>query len=102
METYQRLKKIPLDNIDLIFLTGDLGRADLARKMAFENINRKKRGLDEIKYSPAQEKKAFMEAYNSSIRVVKYLARYALVCTIFGNVESGNKETRKQGGIQRK
>ena len=72
------------------------------RRMVFANIKRKKRGLPETEYSPQQKKRAFMEAYNSSIRVVKYLARYALVCTIFGNVESGNKETRKQGGIQRK
>ena len=38
----QKVKDIPLKNSDLILVTGDLGKADLMRKMAFENINRVK------------------------------------------------------------
>jgi len=90
-----RIKKIPLSNVDLILLTGDLGSANLMRKMAFNNIKRKEQGLSEIKYSPSQEKKAFMEAYTSAIKVVKYLKKFAPVFIIFGNVESSNYETKK-------
>ena len=62
------IKKIPLNGVDLILITGDLGSANLMRNMAFKNIEREKKGLPEIKYA---WKKAFMEAYNSSIKIVK-------------------------------
>ena len=35
-----KIKKIPLKGVDLILLTGDLGKADLARKRYFENVER--------------------------------------------------------------
>lgn len=91
-----KVKQIPVKDADLILLTGDLGSANLMRKMAFENVERKKQGLPEKEYSPAQEKRAFMEAYTSTMRLVRYLSRFAPIFTIFGNVESKNYETRKQ------
>jgi Icc-related predicted phosphoesterase len=90
------IKKISLKGIDLILLTGDLGSANLARKMAFEKVERKKLGLPEIEYSPNQKKRAFIEAYKSSLAFVKYLVRYALVYIIFGNVESHNTDIKKE------
>lgn len=89
-------KSIPLKGVDLILLTGDLGSANLARKMAFGNIEREKLGLPEIEYSSAQRKKAYMEIYDSAINLVRYLAKYAPVYTIFGNVEMSNSEVKKQ------
>ena len=91
-----KIKEIPLSDIDLILLTGDLGSSDLMRKMAFDNLERKEQGLEEVKYSPTQKKKAFMEAYTSTMRIVKYLQKFAPVFSIFGNVESSNYDTRKQ------
>lgn len=91
----KKIRKIPMVGIDLILVTGDLGSANLAREMAFGNIKRKKDGLDEIEYAPSQRKKAFMEAYDSTIKVFKYLTRFAPVYTIFGNVESSNKDTKR-------
>ncbi len=91
-----KLKKIHLTDIDLILLAGDLGSANLARKMAFENIKRENLGLPEVEYTPAQEKRAFMESYNSTIKIIKYLQRFAPVFTIFGNVESSNQETKEK------
>src|SRR3989344_5426344 len=91
----EAVKKIPIKNVDLILLTGDLGSASLMRKMAFENVERKKHGLLEKEYSPKQRKKAFMEAYTSSTKVVSYLAKFAPVYIIYGNVESSNAETKK-------
>ncbi|MCK5345920.1 MAG: metallophosphoesterase, partial [Candidatus Heimdallarchaeota archaeon] len=72
-----KIKEIPLSDIDLILLTGDLGSSDLMRKMAFDNLERKEQGLEEVKYSPTQKKKAFMEAYTSTMRIVKYLQKFA-------------------------
>lgn len=91
----ESIRKIPLDDVDLILLTGDLGSASLARKMAFENVELKRKGLPEKEYSSAQEKKAFMEAYKSTISLFRYLSKFAPVFTVFGNVESSNKDTRK-------
>ena len=89
------IKKIPLSGVNLILLTGDLGSADLMTKLYFENIEREKKGLAEKEYSASCEKRAFMEAYNSTMNIVKYLSKFAPVCTIFGNVESSNYGTRR-------
>ena len=88
-----KVRKIPLRGVDLILLTGDLGSANLARKIAFSNIERRKKGLPEIEYTSKQRKEAFMQSYNSSLNVVNYLRRFCPVFLIFGNVESTNKET---------
>ncbi len=91
----EKIKKIPIKDVDLILLTGDLGSASLMREMAFENIEREKKGLEEKEFSSAKRKKAFMEAYDSTMKIVNYLKGFAPVYTIFGNVESSNYETRK-------
>ncbi len=90
-----KIKKLPLKNIDLILLTGDLGKADLARKIAFENIERRKRGLSEKEYSASIHKKVFMETYTSTIKLIVYLSKFAPVYTIFGNVEMSDSEIKK-------
>jgi Icc-related predicted phosphoesterase len=90
----EKIKKIPLKDVDLILLTGDLGKADLARKMSFDNIKRVKEGLKEIKYTGNQRKKASMESYDSTIKIINYLRKFAPVYTIFGNVEINNYKTR--------
>jgi len=91
-----KIRKISMKGVDLILITGDLGSANLMRQMAFENIERKRKGLPEKENSPAKKKRAFMEAYTSSMRIIRYLARFAPVITIYGNVESTNVQTRKQ------
>ncbi len=93
--SFEKVKTIPLKGTDLILLTGDLGSANLMRKMAFENLKRQKQGLPQREFSPRQREQAFMEAYTSSMKVVKYLARFASVYTIYGNIENSNAETKK-------
>ncbi|HJX50552.1 MAG TPA: metallophosphoesterase [Candidatus Nanoarchaeia archaeon] len=90
-----KAKNVPLKEVDLILITGDLGKADLMRKMAFESIDRKKKGLPEKEYTAKQEKRAFMQAYTSSMKLLRYYSRFAPVYVIFGNVESSNAETRR-------
>ena len=91
-----KLREIPLKNTDLILLTGDLGKADLARKFTFMNVERRQKGLAEIKETPQFDKRCYMQVYNSSMDVLKYLSRFAPVYTIFGNVESTDEEVRKR------
>jgi len=90
----KKIKKIPLSNVDLILVTGDLGKSESIRKRAFEDIEREKKGLPEKEYSIKEEKKQFMELYGSSVEIIKYLKKFAPVFTIFGNLEHTNDETR--------
>ncbi len=80
------LKKIPKKGIDLILVTGDIGKADLARKIFFENVERKKKGLEELKEDAKYAKNIYMEIHDSTMNVLKYLSRFAPVYTIEGNV----------------
>ncbi len=50
-------KKIP-KNLDLIFIPGDLGKADLARKIAFENVERRRQGLEKRETTKLEAKKS--------------------------------------------
>lgn len=81
-----KLKKIPLKEIDLILLTGDIGKADLARKRFFKNIEREKKGLEELEYDSKHRKAVHMEIHNSTLGILKYLSKFAPVYTIQGNV----------------
>lgn len=81
-----KLRKIPKKGIDLIILTGDLGKADLARQRFFENIERKKEGLEELEPDRDFRKTVHMEVHDSTLEVLGYLSRFAPVYTIQGNV----------------
>ena len=79
-------KDLKGQRIDYIFLTGDIGKVDLARERFFENINRKKKGLEELPLDKKFEKAVHMEVYNSTMRLLKRLIKVAPVYTILGNV----------------
>lgn len=81
------IKKIPKKDIDLIILTGDLGSANILRKLHFENIKRKLKGLSEINNIKTIENRALDEAYLSALKILKYLSKFTKVYTIYGNVE---------------
>jgi len=75
------VRKLPVSKADLILLTGDLGKADFARKRAFENIERKKKGLKELKYNSKDIKEIHMEIFNSTLEVWRYLSKFAPTLT---------------------
>jgi len=81
-----KIKKIPIKNVDLILLTGDLGSVSLARKLYFDNIRRKEKGLDELERTPKIEKQIRLENHNSTISLLRYLSKFASVYSIGGNV----------------
>lgn len=89
-------KKIP-ENIDLILITGDLGKADLARKRFFENIKRSGEGLPELEKTSVFEKKIWQEIYFSSIYVAKYFSKIAPTYSLLGNIGTNTDfETKKE------
>jgi len=102
----KKIKKIPLKGVDLILITGDLGKADLARKRCFENIMRKKEGLLELEKDARYAKKSWNEIYYSTISILKYLSEYVPVYTLLGNIgmsmiyDSKVKKEEKKYGIK--
>jgi len=82
----EKIKKIPLKNVDLILLTGDLGKADLARARFFKNEERRKKGLPELEEDVEYAEKSWNEIHYSTVNLLKYLLRYAPIYTIWGNV----------------
>ena len=81
-----KLKAIPFESIDLILLTGDIGKADLARKKSFEDTKRKQQGLPKLKDIVQERKEIHNEIHKSTLEILRYLSRYAPVYTIEGNV----------------
>lgn len=79
------LKKVPLKGADAIIMTGDIGSSDLARKMAFERIEKK--GVETAEPSKPEMKQSYMEIYHSSKKVMQYLASKAPTYSISGNIE---------------
>ena len=98
---YYKYPKSIFKEIDLIFVTGDFGKADIARRRSFENFDRKKKGLPEKEYTPKQERESYMEIYNSTMKIVKLLSKYALTYAILGNVwpkdDHAKKDEKKLG-----
>ena len=92
-----KIKKIPFKkfNPDLILVTGDLGSVDFARKFYFENVKRVEKGLPKKEYSDDLKKKLYMEYYNSSLKVIKYLSEIAPVYLIYGNADYVNSDIKK-------
>ena len=104
-DPHGNLKKVRLAprKVDAYLLTGDLGKADLARKMFFKNIQRKRDGLPEIERTAEQSHAIHNEVYNSTIKVLKHLGKYAPTYTIQGNVgissiPEARKKDKKYGG----
>jgi len=96
-DPHGKLPKKIHKNIDLILITGDIGKADLARKNAFENIKREKKGLPELEENSKDSKRAWEEIYNSTMKILKYFSKFAPVYFILGNVgTSTDAEIKKE------
>lgn len=92
-----RLSKIIKKNkIKIIVITGDLGRADLARKISIENLLRVKKGLNKKEYTPKQEKEIYMEIYNSTINLIREISKFVPVYSILGNVWPNDSKIKKE------
>jgi Icc-related predicted phosphoesterase len=96
----EKIKKIPNKGFDFILLTGDLGKADFARKFHFDNFKRKQQGLKEKEYTKKETKAVYKEIADSTVDVAKYFLRYSPTYSILGNVGTTmiiNSEVKKRG-----
>lgn len=89
------LKEIPKKDVSAILVTGDIGKADLARTFAFRRIDREKQGLPKVEETADEARQMHYEIYDSSVAVMKYLGSVAPSFTIYGNVEPSNADVRK-------
>lgn len=96
--------KIPklgkIKDIDLILIPGDIGKANMIRKFAFDEELRKKAAEQGKSYLELLDKKTvkktFEEMIYSSKKVFKRLSKIAPVYWIHGNVELGLDEDMKR------
>ena len=98
-----KIKKLDLKEIEMILITGDLGESDSARKFYFGNLERKRKGLPELEETQKLIKEIWNSSYVSSMAVIKYLAKFAPVYTMMGNVTSKDAYARadeKKFGIK--
>ena len=82
----KKISKISLSNIDFVLCVGDVGKADLARERFFENIKRKKEGIEELEYDGKFNRIVHNEICNSSLAVWRELSKIAPTYSILGNV----------------
>ena len=101
---YNKYKESVLKQADLILVTGDLGKADLARKWYFDNLKRKAKGLEELEKGAKQVRAIHMEVHNSTINLLNKLRKFAPVYTLQGNVGIATlkqvKEDKEEYGIK--
>ncbi|MFH1823237.1 MAG: metallophosphoesterase [archaeon] len=103
---FKNVKKVLSKDIDLILLIGDIGKANLGRKYAFQDMNRRRKGMPELTRTSKQKKAVFDEIYYSTLKILKPLAKLAPTYAILGNVgskmilESEMKKEEKIAGIK--
>lgn len=102
----EKIKKIPIKGVDLILITGDLGKADIARQRNTKNIKREKEGLPKLEWGAEGMKKSYMEIYNSTFNILRYLYKFSPIYSIIGNVapsmvyDSNVRKEEKKYGIK--
>ena len=103
-DPHGKVKKVKEKKIDLVLITGDLGKADLARKFVFENARRRKEGLPELKKDEKYVKDIHTQIHNSTLEVLRYYNKIASVYTLQGNVGipsiSDVKENKRKYGLK--
>ena len=82
----EKFFKIPNKGFEFILITGDLGKADFARKFHFEGIKREKEGLPKKEYASPQMKKVYDEIHDSTVKICKYFSKNSPAFSILGNV----------------
>ena len=84
-----KIKDIPFEDIDLILVPGDLPKADIARKLFSERVEGKTN-------DPKLAKKAFIEIYDSTLKVLKFLSKKAPVYFIYGDFEYSDERVKRR------
>ncbi|MBS3094242.1 metallophosphoesterase [Candidatus Pacearchaeota archaeon] len=89
-------KRIPNEKFDAVIITGDLGKADEARKFYMNGLERERKNLPEIKKDLNFSKRVWKEISSSSLKVIKFYSKIAPVYLILGNVANKDSSVREE------
>lgn len=84
------------NNVKLILITGDLGKADLARKRYFENLELMKKGLKKLVNDKNHMKAVYDEIHYTTINIARTISKIVPTYSLQGNVGIINKSTAKK------
>jgi Icc-related predicted phosphoesterase len=91
----EKIERIPLDSVDLVLMTGDLGRADIFRKIAFKYLGSSQHRFVTGSPESGEFQQAFLDYYKTAVKLVRHIAAHSQVFTITGNADLTNYDIRK-------
>ena len=91
----EKIIRIPLDGVDLVLLTGDLGQTDILRKQALQYLSIPNPGLKEKQFHAEGFRQAFLTAHQTALKLAGYLAGCCPVFIVRGNADLSNYDIRK-------
>ena len=91
----EKIIKIPLEGVDLVLLTGDLGKTDVLRKQALQYLSIPHPGPEEKRSHAAGFRQAFLTAHATALKLAAYLAGCCPVFIVRGNADLSNYDIRK-------
>jgi Icc-related predicted phosphoesterase len=94
----EKITRIPLDHVDLILLTGDLGKTDILRRQAMKYLSIPNPGPQEKQSHAEGFRQAFLTAHETALKLTGYLAGCCPVYIVRGNADLSNYDTRKFSG----
>ena len=86
----KKIYKLPFRKADITLITGDIGKADLARKYFFKYGSRWR-----AKLAKQEIEKANLQPIKSSLEILTFLNKRIKTYFIFGNVEKSDSQIRR-------
>ena len=91
----EKIIKIPLEGVDLVLLTGDLGQTDILRRQALQYLSIPHPGPQEKQSHAEGFRQAFLTAHQTALKLAGYLAGFCPVFIVRGNADLSNYDIRK-------
>ena len=91
----EKIITIPLEGVDIVLLTGDLGKTDILRKQALQYLSIPNPGPLEKQSHAEGFRQAFLTAHDTALKLAGYLAGCCPVFIVRGNADLSNYDIRK-------
>jgi len=91
----EKIIKIPLEGVDIVLLTGDLGKTDILRRQAMQYLSIPHPGPQEKQSHAEGFRQAFLTAHETALKLADYLAGCCPVFIVRGNADLSNYDIRK-------
>ncbi len=90
-----KITKIPFEGVDIVLLTGDLGKTDMLRRQAMQYLSIPRPGPREKRSHAEGFRQAFLTAHETALKLAGYLAGCCPVFIVRGNADLSNYDIRK-------